>query len=99
MLNTDIDSITLHWEIDDYSSSSSSSSTSSSTLANGNDFILHISEEGSAGKWIEKKLPGQLRRHVETNLKCGTKYLLYMTYVSSQQQQQQSTATGFFVFF
>ncbi|KAH7642831.1 cell adhesion molecule-like protein 12 [Dermatophagoides farinae] len=94
VLNTDIDSITLHWEIDDYSSSSSSSSTSSSTLANGNDFILHISEEGSAGKWIEKKLPGQLRRHVETNLKCGTKYLLYMTYVSSQQQQQQSTATG-----
>ncbi|OTF82779.1 hypothetical protein BLA29_004364 [Euroglyphus maynei] len=43
---------------------------------------------------MEKRLPGQLRRHVETNLKCGTKYLLYMTFDSSHQQQQHSTATG-----
>ena len=100
VLNTDIDSITLHWEIDDYSSSSSSSSlssssTSSTSVTNGNDFILHISEEGTAGKWLEKRLPGQLRRHVETNLKCGTKYLLYMTYASTGLPSElPSTATG-----
>ncbi|KAF7492736.1 Down syndrome cell adhesion molecule -like protein [Sarcoptes scabiei] len=91
VVSVETDSITLRWDIDDESefqsypssshSSSSTSSSSSATIRSKN-FVLHISEEGS-GKWLEKKLPYQMRRHIENNLKCGTKYLMYMTYDNS----------------
>lgn len=66
VITTDSNSITLHWEVDGDDSKD-------------NDFVLHISEEGS-GDWIERRLPSHQRRHVETDLKCGTKYLIYMTH-------------------
>lgn len=67
VITTDSSSITLHWEVD------------GDDTTKENDFVLHISEEGS-GDWMERRLPSHLRRHVESGLKCGTKYLLYMTY-------------------
>lgn len=84
VITTDSSSISLHWEVDGATagSSSTSAASSSSTGTSENepgDFVLHISEEGS-GQWFERRLARHLRKHTETNLKCGTKYLIYMTY-------------------
>lgn len=72
VVSTDSNSITLHWEVDGEDLKQ-------------NSFSLHLSEEGS-GHWVERPLAAHLRRHVESGLKCGTKYLLYMTH------QDKSTA-------
>lgn len=66
VLTTDSSSITLHWEVDGDTSKQ-------------NGFVLHLSEEGTS-HWLERPLAALLRRHVESGLKCGTKYLLYMTH-------------------
>ena len=66
VVSTDSNSITLHWEVDGDEATKQSG------------FVLHVSEEES-GEWLERPLAAHLRRHVEGGLKCGTKYLLYMT--------------------
>lgn len=71
--NTDSSSITVTWTVDGEEKKPTG-------------FILHISEEGS-GDWLQRSLAAHLRHHVETGLKCGTKYLLYMTH-------QDTTTTG-----
>lgn len=87
VVTTDSSSISLHWEVD---SGNGGSSDSDHTEPTG-DFTLHISEEGS-GHWIERRLPSTLRRHVESGLKCGTKYLIYMTHKDKSTTGEMITA-------
>ena len=75
VITSDSNSITLHWEVDGED-------------AKQNGFVLHISEEGS-GDWVERPLAAHLRRHIENGLKCGAKYLLYMTH-------QDKSTTGMY---
>lgn len=86
MITTDSNSISLHWEVDGGVATAAAASSAGAAepgggevAGGGGDFVLHISEEGS-GQWIERRLPRHLRKHTETGLKCGTKYLIYMTY-------------------
>ncbi len=83
VVTTDASSITLHWDVDE-----EEAEVVEGVKAN-TGFVLHISEEGT-GEWTQRTLAPHLRRHVETGLKCGTKYLLYMTH------QDSSSTTGTF---
>ena len=81
VVTTDASSIALHWEVD-----GEDVEVVEGVKAN-TGFVLHISEEGT-GDWTQRQLASHLRRYVETGLKCGTKYLLYMTH------QDSSSTTG-----
>ena len=75
MVTTSYDSITLRWDVNELDSEDK-------------EFVLHFKEEKSV-QWIQKRLKTQRNHFVldstdgKSLIKCGTKYLLYMTATNS----------------
>ena len=75
VVTTSYDSITLRWDVNELDTEDK-------------DFVLHYKEEKGV-QWIQKRIKGQRNHFVldgsdaKTVIKCGTKYLLYMTATNS----------------